>query len=176
MSENSGQSSVASSPGDIQTDAESQPQPEEEVNKQRRQCDLIERRATLEAQACSNFLNANQIVKDSRRSEFSNDRNALKNVEALSERTISPASLLKGVKKRCIHDDKRQGTCSGTQHRKYNNVKRFKNRDPAEAMEERVKTHGMEITGISLCVKSHLCSQSEFLNLGTSLFVDQPPY
>lgn len=48
ISENSGQSFVASSLGDIQTDAESKRQPKGEVNKQRRQCDLIERRATLE--------------------------------------------------------------------------------------------------------------------------------
>jgi hypothetical protein len=86
MAENSGQTAVASSPRDTIIDVQSLENPEEEVNKQRRQYDWIQMRATLKAQECSKLLNAKLVVKDSRRSKISNYGNILKNVEVLSQR------------------------------------------------------------------------------------------
>lgn len=53
MAANSEATSIASSPWDMQTNAQSQRQFEEEVKKQRRNCDWIENRATLDVEECS---------------------------------------------------------------------------------------------------------------------------
>jgi len=128
MAENSGQIVVASSPRDTIIDVKSLEKPEE-VNKQRRQYDWIQMRATLKAQECSKLLNAKLVVKDSRRSKISNYGNILKNVEVLSQRMNLCVLHLKGFKIPYVHDDRRYGTHS-IQNEKLNNVKRLKHRDP----------------------------------------------
>jgi len=52
---------------------------------------------------------------------------------------------LKGVKRPYIHDDRRDGTFSVIQNGKCDDVKMFKCGDSSKAMEQRIKTHDIEL-------------------------------
>eukprot|EP00253_Pinus_taeda_P008275 PITA_08275 len=184
VAENSEQSSVASCPGDMQ----SQEQPEEEVNTQKRPCGLVGTRVPQKTQECSNFLDAKRVVKDSRGSKsFGNglknvearpmkgvkrpyvpdDRrhgtfSGLKNVEALS---LSPARPSTRIKRPCVRDDRRDRTFSGIQSGKCDNVKRFTRGDSAEAMEQTIKTHDMELVAYRSVLKAFYAQNPSSLSL-----------
>jgi len=161
MAENSVQTSVASTPGDMQTDVQSQQQPEHEVDKQRRQRGLIGTRVTLKAEECLHFQNAKEVIKDSRTSKFSNHENGLNNVEAMSRRSNLHVPHLKGVKRTY---DKRDGTFSGIQNGKCNKVKWFKHGDTAEVIEQRIKTHERELQVYRSVLKAFYAQNPSFLS------------
>lgn len=163
--ENSEQTSIASCPGDMETDVQSQEKPEEEVNKQRRPCDLIGMSVTQRNQECSNFLNVRWVVKDSRQSKSFNRGNGLNNVEALSLRRNYSSHPLKGVKRPYIHDDRRDGTFSGIQNGKCDDVKMFKCWDSTEAMEQRIKTHEIELLVYRSVLKAFYAQNPSSLSL-----------
>jgi len=141
----SGITSVASSPWDVQANAQSQRQFEEqEVEKQRRHCDGIENRATLNVEECSIQAIRNS---DSRRPKTFNHGSAIsKNAVAVSQeesinvegnqRRNSLAPLSKGVKRVYVHDGRNDRMYGGIQDTPGNDIKRFKHTKPKTATEK----------------------------------------
>jgi hypothetical protein len=128
----------------MQTNAQSQRKfDKEEVKKQRRHCDWIENRATLDVEECSIQAIRN---RDSRRPKTFNHGNAiLKNVVAVSqkERNIveqnqrrNSLAHSKGVKRVYVHDCRKDRTYGGIQDAPGNDVKRFKHTEPTKAMDQ----------------------------------------
>lgn len=145
MVENSGITSIASSPGDLQTNAQSQRQiEEEEVTNHRRHSDWIKNRTTLGVEESSIQAIRN---RDSRKPKNFHHGNAiLKNVVALSQkesnnveqdqRRNSLAPHSKGVKRVYVHDLRKDQTYGGIQNAPGNNFKRFKHTEPTTAMDQ----------------------------------------
>eukprot|EP00253_Pinus_taeda_P022322 PITA_22322 len=149
VAKNSEQSSVASCPGDMQ----SQEQPEE-VNKQRTPCGLVGTR-NVEAHSLKGVKRP-YVPDDRRDGTF----NGLKNAEV-----NSPACPSKRIKRLCVHDDRRDGTFSGIQNGKCDNVKRFTHGDSTEAMEQRMKTHEMELLAYRSVLKAFYARNPSSLSL-----------
>jgi hypothetical protein len=133
----SGMTSIASSPWDMQTNAQSQRQ-NAQCQRQRRHCDWIENRATLDVEEFSIQAIRN---RDSRRiKNFKHGSAILKNPVAVSQeesinvegnqRRNSLAPHSKGVKRVYVHDDRKDRTYGVIQDAPGNDVKRFKHTEP----------------------------------------------
>lgn len=144
MAANSKITSIESSPGDLQTKAQSQRKfEEEEVKNHRTHSDWTKNKATLDVEVSSIQAIRN---RDSRKPKTSNRGNPiLKNVVALSQNEsnnveqnqrrnlLAPHS--KGIKRVYVHDLRKDKTYGGIQYAPVNNFKRFKHTEPTKSMD-----------------------------------------
>lgn len=147
MAANSETTSIASSPWDMQTNAQSQRKFEEKVEKQRRNHDWKENRATLDVEECSFQASRD---RDSGRPKTFNHANAiLKNDVALSRKkrndteqnqkgnSLAPHSI--GVKRVYVYDDRKDGKYRGIKTTPGNDAKRFKDTELTESIDQILK-------------------------------------
>lgn len=137
----------------MQTNAQSQRKfDKEEVKKQRRHCDRIENRATLDVEECSvqairnrdsrrpkTFNHGNAILNNTNHGKTFNHGNAISQkerniVEQNQER--NPLAHSKGVKRVYVHDCRKDRTYGGIQDAPGNDVKRFKHTELTKAMDQ----------------------------------------